>query len=95
MTLPAPEPVLSPDALAVGDRVLFIARADSRQAADDPLYEPPVPAGATGLVVKVAADYVRVRLDDRSIAPEPVRLWRPGLFPDDVTSTLQSIQRLG
>lgn len=81
--------------LRVGDRVTFVADADAHYAADDPLYQPIVPKGATGLVVKVADRYVRVRLDDTARFPEPVRLWEEDAFPDADTATLQSIRKIG
>lgn len=80
--------------LNVGDRVVFIADADAHHAADDPLYQPVVPQGATGLIVKVADRYVRVRLDDTARFPDPVRLWEADAFPDDDTATLQSIRKV-
>lgn len=81
--------------LQVGDRVAFVAEADAHHAVDDPLYQPVVPKGATGLVVKVADRYVRVRIDDTARFPEPVRLWEEDAFPDADTATLQSIRKIG
>ena len=79
--------------LQVGDRIVFVADADAHHAADDPLYQPVVPKGTTGLVVKVADRYVRIRLDDAARFPEPVRLWEADAFPDDDTATLERIRK--
>lgn len=95
MTEPdAIRPLVRPEDLRVGDRVLFARASDPQHAADDPLYEPPVPAGTTAIVVKVTPDYVRVRLDDPRLATEPVRLWRDGFLPDAATNTLSSLRKL-
>jgi len=73
---------------------MFVRESDPRHASDDPLYEPPVPAGATALVVKVSIDHLRVRLDDPKLSREPVKLWQDGLFPDQATNTISALQKL-
>ena len=87
-------PLLRPEDLQVGDRVAFVRDSNPQHAADDPLYEPSVPAGTAAIVVKVAHDYIRVRLDDRRLTTEPVRLWRDGFLPDPATNTLSSLRKL-
>jgi hypothetical protein len=85
---------LRPEDLRVGDRVVFVRPADSRQAPDDPTYQPPVPAGSRGTVVNVGTDYVRVKLDDESLWKEPVLLWQDGRFPGDpATNTVSCLRK--
>ena len=81
-------------ALQVGDRVVFVREANPLCASDDPLYEPTIPVGATAIVIKIGADHLRVRMDDPSIAAEPVRLWEDGAFPDLGTNTVGSVRKL-
>ncbi|NDD30613.1 MAG: hypothetical protein EB084_20325 [Proteobacteria bacterium] len=80
--------------LTVGSRVVFVGEADAGCAADDPLYQPVVPAGQTGIVVKVAERYVRIRLDDTVRFPDTIRLWEHGTLPDSDTATLASVRPL-
>ncbi len=84
---------MNPQEFRVGERVVFVRRADPLCASDDPLYEAAVPAGVAGIVVKVADTHIRVRLEDPRISPEPVRVWRDGLFPDRATNVLSSLRR--
>ena len=83
-----------PSDFRVGDRVEFIRDWDPGRAADDPLYEPPVPGGAVGRITDVGEDHVRVRLEDPSLWPTPVVVWQAGRFPDAVGGSMACLRRL-
>lgn len=78
----------------IGDRILFIRESNPHMAADDPFYEPAIPAGKTATVIDIKENRLRIQLDDKELYSENITIWEDNFPPKPMTNTLSCLRKI-